>query len=524
MRLKPSDLEQLTDERLHSLGEAEAKRLLGIALSDLREALDRLNQGPGNSSRPSGSLAPFERGGSAGEGEAPDADDEAQPGADGSDRADGDEPEGTDPLCAESPIDATPPPRKPPGRQAGMAGHSWQLTMPVTGEVDHRPTTCLVCASVLPAEGFVATGGHYVLDLERADTTLGLTVTHVKHRYGTLRCPCCGHVNDSTPPPLADDPLWQAGLSAWHRVGPHLASLIVFLHMRMHASYARMQEFLQEWLGIELSTATLNRTVQEMGRALEPVEEELVRDIQQAAQLHIDETGHLEAGKLLWLWVFITANTCLYQIGYRTAEFLDNLLTGIFEGWLMSDGYGAYRRFLKRLRCWAHLVRKAQGVAMSHELKVRSFGQTLLDQLEEMMAAIYAARIRPPPTPLPEHFAPALAKLRQLCERYRDSDHTKARALAREFLNDWEAIFAILADPARPLTNNLAERILRHWVIHRRITYGTRTEAGTRALGIIASVIDTCRLRHINPWPFLADALRARRNGAQSLTMPLAAA
>jgi len=73
-------------------------------------------------------------------------------------------------------------------------------------------------------------------------------------------------------------------------------------------------------------------------------------------------------------------------------------------------------------------------------------------------------------------------------------------------------------------TNNLAERILRHWVIHRRITYGTRTEAGTRALGIIASVIDTCRLRHINPWPFLADALRARRNGAQSLTMPLAAA
>ena len=98
MRLKPSDLEQLTDERLHSLGEAEAKRLLGIALSDLREALDRLNQGPGNSSRPSGSLAPFERGGSAGEGEAPDADDEAQPGADGSDRADGDEPEGTD-VC-----------------------------------------------------------------------------------------------------------------------------------------------------------------------------------------------------------------------------------------------------------------------------------------------------------------------------------------------------------------------------------------------------------------------------------------
>jgi hypothetical protein len=502
MRLKPRDLEQLTDERLPALGEAEARRLLGIALADLREALDRLNQGPGNSSRPPGSQAPFERGRSADKKAAP---------------------EGPEPLEAVQHPETAPSDKKPPGRQVGMAGHSWQLDLPVTGDVDHRPTSCLVCADALPAEAFVATGGHYVLDLERADTMLGLAVTHVKHRYGTLICPRCGHVNDSTPPSLAADPLWQAELSAWHRVGPLLASLIVFLHLRMHGSYARIQEFLAEWLGINLSTATLNRTVQEMGRALEPVEEELVRDIQQAAQLHIDETGHLEAGKLLWLWVFISASTCLYQIGYRSAEFLDNLLAGIFEGWLMSDGYGAYRRFLKRLRCWAHLLRKAQGVAMSHDPKVRSFGRTLLSQLEEMMAAIYGARDRPPPTPLPEHFAPALTKLRQLCERHRDSDHTQARALAREFLNDWEAIFAILADPARPLTNNLAERSLRHWVIHRRITYGTRTEAGTRALGILASVIDTCRLRHINPWHFLADALRARRNGAQVLTLPAAA-
>jgi hypothetical protein len=118
----------------------------------------------------------------------------------------------------------------------------------------------------------------------------------------------------------------------------------------------------------------------------------------------------------------------------------------------------------------------------------------------------------PPALPLTEQFAPALAQLRQLCEHYRDSGHTKTRALAREFLHDWEAIFAILADPTRPLTNNLAERALRHWVIHRRIPYGTRTKAGTHAFGIIASVVDTCHLRNINPWPFLADSLLARRS------------
>ena len=82
-----------------------------------------------------------------------------------------------------------------------------------------------------------------------------------------------------------------------------------------------------------------------------PVTTELVRDIPQAALLHIDETGHLEDGKLLWLGVFICTNTCLYPIGHRSAEFLDTLLMGVFHGCLMSDGYAAYRRFLNRLRC-----------------------------------------------------------------------------------------------------------------------------------------------------------------------------
>ena len=81
MGLKTRDLEQLTEDRLRSLGEAEARMLLGIALLDLREALDRLNQGPGNSSRPSGSLAPFERGqsGKIGEDEGPGESGDAPP-------------------------------------------------------------------------------------------------------------------------------------------------------------------------------------------------------------------------------------------------------------------------------------------------------------------------------------------------------------------------------------------------------------------------------------------------------------
>jgi transposase len=522
MRLKTSDLEQLTEARLLLLGDAESRRLLGMALQDIRELLDRLSQGPDNSSRPPGSVALFDRHSRS---EKEDQDEATHKG-EGASSATGDT---VSTVAAEGQSDASSAPQseenkpgapKKPGRQMGAAGYSRNLTLPVTAQIDHRPTSCVLCCATLPPENFVATGGHYVLDIERSDKLLGLAVSHTKHRYGEITCFGCHHINDSTPERVSDDPEWQAGISPWNLVGPHMACLIVFLHVRMHGSYARIREFLNEWMGIDICTATLNRTVQEMGRALAPVEEELICDIQKAALLHIDETGHLENGTLMWLWVFISANTCLYQIGSRSADFLDKLLVGVFEGCLMSDGYLAYRRFLNRLRCWAHLIRKAVGVRDSHEPQMRSFGLAALSHLENMMAAIFAAREGPPLTiSLNEQFALEQTQFRQLCESYRHSEHTKARALAREFLNDWDAIFAILSDPSRPLTNNLAERMLRHWVIHRRITYGTRTHAGTRAFGIIASVVDTCRLRKINPWQFLTSTLTARRNGATSVSL-----
>ncbi|HET9643475.1 MAG TPA: transposase, partial [Burkholderiaceae bacterium] len=89
----------------------------------------------------------------------------------------------------------------------------------------------------------------------------------------------------------------------------------------------------------------------------------------------------------------------------------------------------------------------------------------------------------------------------------------RVRALAREFLNDWEAIIRPLAEPRLPLTNNHGERQLRHHVISRRISYGTRCLTGSRAYGLLASVFDTCRLRGTNGIETLAQTIAAARKG-----------
>ena len=76
-------------------------------------------------------------------------------------------------------------------------------------------------------------------------------------------------------------------------------------------------------------------------------------------------------------------------------------------------------------------------------------------------------------------------------------------------------------DPSLPLTNNDAEQILRHWVIDRRLSHGTRTEEGTRSFTLLASVIETCRLRGAPTWDYLTSVISAARKGLQLPALPI---
>ncbi|HAT29918.1 MAG TPA: IS66 family transposase, partial [Janthinobacterium sp.] len=170
---------------------------------------------------------------------------------------------------------------------------------------------------------------------------------------------------------------------------------IVFLALRMRLSRARIREFFIELFDLQLSTGALDETIREAGRAVAALEDEMVEDIEQAVLLHADETPWKEAGKPLWMWVFVAGFTTLFYICSRGLEILSNVLTDKFKGNLMSDGYQAYRHLGRRLRCWAHLIRKCQGLIDSTDAGVVAAGKGMHEALHTLMAAIYAARAAP---------------------------------------------------------------------------------------------------------------------------------
>ena len=375
--------------------------------------------------------------------------------------------------------------------------------------------------------------GYYVLELE--PELFGFRIVTQLHHYYRTTC-SCGHCTHAKPGTglvsVVEGRSKDLQLTEYVLVGAFLATFIASLSVRYRMSRRKIQEFLKDWTNTELSIGTIDRCIREAGIGCVPVVEELVEQLQQADILHLDETHWYESGKLHWLWVAVSTKTAVFHIGSRRKEELSHLVQEAFMGWLVTDGYAAYRSHPKRQRCLAHLIRKAIAITGAINQKARKsvagvppvkdieqeaaqIGQWILDDLRELIATIASA------SEDNRLIRKLLAGLRRVCHLGKKADHTKLQALAKEILNDWDAVVAFVKNPELPPTNNEAERALRHAVIARQIGFGTRTSEGSLAYSSLLSVIETCRLREINPWTYIAEVLALARQGLSPPPFPV---
>ncbi len=241
---------------------------------------------------------------------------------------------------------------------------------------------------------------------------IGLTFSVTRHTLLEVSG-SCEHVSRAQAWRAPADGQWEkVELGEWRLVGSRLAGVIVLLALRRRLSRAGIRELLMELFGLTLTTGVIDEAIREAGRASLPLEDALVADIVQAARLHFDEISWPEFDTLLWLWALVTPHTLLFLIGPRSREMLENALQDGFAGLLINDGYGVYRAWPNRLRCWPHLLRKLRGLAESSEARFSGVGQAMEGLMKTLMAAMYAARIDPPAEGLPARYANEIVRLR----------------------------------------------------------------------------------------------------------------
>jgi transposase len=519
MHFDCSDLQQLTPEYVASLSLERRATLVEWLRKDLMEAHDRLNQNPSNSSRPPSSRPPWDR----------SVDNEAENSADESCESTDEKSKGK--KSGESnqnhskTANSQDRKKRKPGKQPGAKGFGRTQKLTITQTIIHRPTCCKGCERTLNENlPFHANGGYYTIDLVLPKAgCIGLQGEYIKHIYGSVRC-TCGFETMIKPERVSDESGWVVEMGEWKLIGPLLLAFLVFLKLRMHMTLKKTRELLSVWLGISLSDGCINTALREAGRAASSLEPELIEALKASGLLHVDETGWKEHKITRWFWVAIGDNVAYYIIGPRSSETAEKILAG-FKGWIMTDGYHAYRQFENRLRCWSHLERKAKSLEESWDKSAANFGAYAVKTFELLRNSVY--RMREIASEEREEIQ-ANCDLERLhfllkCLQKNDVEHEATRAFAVEILNDHQAIFRVLKHPELPLTNNRAELFLRNWVILRNMCHGSKTEEGSRTISILASIVDTLSMRKAEIWQYLADVIKFRRSGHSPPPLPVPA-
>ena len=86
-----------------------------------------------------------------------------------------------------------------------------------------------------------------------------------------------------------------------------------------------------------------------------------------------------------------------------------------------------------------------------------------------------------------------------------------AHGMCRPLYEHRAHLWTFLEDPNVTPTNNSSERSLRHRVIWRELSFGTRSERGNRFVEILLTVIETCPQRKHFVAKFVRNAIETQK-------------
>jgi transposase len=280
--------------------------------------------------------------------------------------------------------------------------------------------------------------------------------------------------------------------------------------------------------GITVSRPWLTQLGQQGIALLEPIYEAQFASIRSSRVKAMDETpikaGRREPGKLkaayFWPVYGQLDEVCFPFFESRRAEHIEQALgLSHAEGAvLLSDGYSAYAHYaqktgLTHAQCWAHtrrMVFEAQGA----EPQAAAQGLELIGGLYAVEEHIREHKLGGDrkreyrlthAKPIAERFFAWVNQQFEAQGLLPSNPLTRALGYARERRCGLEVY---LHDPDVPIDTNHLERALRAVPLGRKNWMFSWTELGARHVGIMHSLIVTCRLHQIDPYDYLVDVLQ----------------
>jgi transposase len=317
-------------------------------------------------------------------------------------------------------------------------------------------------------------------------------------------CRQCGRRVQGRHPLQTTDAL---GAASTH-LGPQAVALIVLLNKHLGLSHGKIATLLRDWFSLHVRPSGVTHALHRAARQAGPTYAALRAQVRGSPVVSPDETSWKVAGTLWWLWAFATATTVVYAIqpgrGFDEAA---AVLGAEFDGVLVRDGWAPYRHFAHAVHqtCLAHLIRRCREIAEAHPRA--SWPQrvkAVLQQALEIRDRVAAGDISAHGAAIARGYL--VTRLLDLIEA--PGGLAECHRLAAHLTIEFPALFAFLSEPTVDATNWRAEQALRPAVVNRKVSGGNRSSRGAATQEVLSSVVQTARLRHLDPREVLVELLR----------------
>jgi transposase len=296
-------------------------------------------------------------------------------------------------------------------------------------------------------------------------------------------------------------------------------------HQPLYRQHVKLQDS-----GIDVSRAWLTKLMPAAVSLLEPIFNAQLESVRRSRVIAMDETpikaGRAGPGKMkaayFWPVVGEQDEMCFLYYPSRAAKHVETAL-GLQRpngAVLQSDGYSAYEHYAKKTgithaQCWAHARRKI--------FDARDIEPTQADQALHAIAALYKAeqQIRDDDLTGQAKLVRRQTQSKPVLERFFawiDEQFDKQGFLpsspflgALAYIRERRIGLSVyLDDPEVSIDTNHLERALRVIPMGKKNWLFSWTELGARHVGIVQSLLATCRLHDINPVRLFRGRIAAR--------------
>lgn len=294
-----------------------------------------------------------------------------------------------------------------------------------------------------------------------------------------------------------------------YRIGINLMALIATMREEERLPLKMIQQHLKIFYRLKLSVGEIIGVAHTVAGFGKPEYQNIKKDILASNVIYADETGGRENGRNGYFWNFSNPKSQLILYRHSRGSKVVRELTGVdgenFEGVMVSDFFASYNEYAGfHQRCWVHYLRDIRELVEEYpEDKLLKIWSKDIKTLYEK-----AKQYTGPPDNLPIGLKEKIRKekeayfkkeLTDICEPYigKLTVFSKLNARALKYISE---LFTFIRFEGVSSDNNRAEQSLRHLVVSRKISGGTRSPKGSETKSVLASLFGTWRLQNLNPF------------------------